>query len=417
MDSPVRYPGMRWLVFVAAGLGMLAANMYLVSFAPILPQIADSLGVPVATATNFMSLYMLFASVSMICGGFFADRFGALPVLFAATLIAAVGSVTLPWTGHTYKMALMSRCLQGIGTGLVFSLLVSVVGVWFPPKERGLVSGLLGTFILLGAVVGFPLSAALFEATKSWQQMSAFLSIAGWIPCAITLGILLAPKPQLPSQSGAHAAPPGGNRFLKAFTEPTTWVVLGLLFCAAWLLQTIFNVTPTYLAAAEPMGIGFGHVTASKLMLAVSVAGVLAPIISGIIQDKVFGTNARPFVFIGYALCAICMFLLLQPMVYKSGALLLITLILAGSGISILLPAIIVFIANSYEPDISGKIFGVCNGIGNFGGALGLFVAGATVAATGNYTMAIICISLAGVLGFILTMLLRNRKQAGTQTA
>ena len=75
-----------------------------------------------------------------------------------------------------------------------------------------------------------------------------------------------------------------------------TWIATLVVFFAAWELQTIYNITPTYLAADAPLGLGLGFMSASKLMLGASIAGVLAPIISGIIQDKVFKSKRNNFV-------------------------------------------------------------------------------------------------------------------------
>ena len=314
----------------------------------------------------------------------------------------------MPWVGNSYQGVLWARIIEGIGTGFAFCTMASVIAVWFPPKERGIVTGLLGTFVILGAVVGFPLSSVIYELTKSWQQMSAWLSILGWISFVMMAVLILGPKPQLPSMAAPELPTQGKSAFSRAFSEPTAWVCLVVLFFGAWLLQTIFNITPTYLAADKPLGIGFGHIGSARFMLGASIAGVFAPIVSGIIQDKFFRSSARPFMFIGFALCAVFMFALLIPVVYTNPLLLMICLVLAGSGISILLPAVVVFIASSYDVRIAGKIFGICNGIGSFGGGAGLIVAGATVAARGNYRLAVTIIALAGAAGFLSVLFLRR---------
>jgi MFS family permease len=213
---------------------------------------------------------------------------------------------------------------------------------------------------------------------------------------------------QLPSQVQAQEKAHPGNAFSNELKEPMFYICIAVSFFSAWLLQTIFNITPTYLSADTPLGIGFGYMTASNLMLGVSLAGVLAPIISGIIQDKIFKANARPFMFIGFALCCIFMYLILLPSVYTNTPLLLVCLILAGSGTAVISAALPLFIGLNYPVQILGRVYGLIAGLGNFGSVTGLYLAGKAVEAKGNYNLAITIISLAALIGFIFVLLLKR---------
>jgi MFS family permease len=380
----------------------------MISFASILPDIAGDLGIDIGTATNFMSLFMLSSAIAVIVGGMLCDRFGILFVLFFSALFASGGALLMPLLGHQYSTTLLARIFVGIGTGFAYSLLSPIMATWFPKKEQGITAGLLGMASALGAVISYPLSSSIFEATGSWQQMSALISIIGWIGFVLTLVLILTPKPTLPSQVQAKEAPPSGDAFKMQLAEPMTWICTLVVFFAAWQLQTIYNITPTYLAADTPLGLGLGYMTASKLMLGASIAGVLAPVVSGIIQDKVLKTNARPFMFIGYALCCVFMYLLLLPFITGSNGLLLVCVILAAAGIAVLYAALPLFVSLNYPLQVIGKVFGIIFGLGAFGGAVGLFAAGAAVDVTGNYHLSITLISLAALVGFICVLFLKR---------
>lgn len=408
MNDSSKYPAMRWLVLLTGGIAVLAGNMYIISFASILTDIAGDLGIDIGTATNFMSMFMLAASIAIIVGGMLCDRFGILFVLMLSFLFASGGAILMPLLGHTYSTALLARIFEGIGCGFAFCLMSPIMATWFPPKEQGIAAGLLGTSTALGAVIGYPLSSGLFAATGSWQVMSAWISIIGWAGFILTVVLMILPKPVLPSQSQAKEAPAAGNVFKRQLAEPMTWICMLVVFFAAWELQTIYNITPTYLAATAPLGLGLGFMTASKLMLGASIAGVLAPIVSGIIQDKVFKTKVRPFMFIGFALCFVFMYLLLLPAVSDSNALLLICIVLAAAGIAVLYAACPLFVSLNYPLQVIGKVFGIIFGLGAFGGAIGLFAAGAAVDARENYHLAITFISLAALVGFICVLFLKR---------
>lgn len=402
------YPAMRWLVLLAGGLALLAGNMYIISFASILTDIAGDLGIDMGAATNFMSVFMLAASMGIIIGGMLCDRFGILFVLILSGLFASGGALLMPLLGHTYSTALIARVFEGIGMGFGSCLMSPIMATWFPPKEQGIAAGLLGMSISLGAVVGYPLSSGIFAATGSWQAMSAWISIVGWIGVVLTLILMAAPKPTLPSQVQAKEAPPSVNAFKRQLAEPMTWICTLVVFFATWQLQSIYNITPTYLAADSPLGLGLGYMTASKLMLGASIAGVLAPLVSGVIQDRVFKTKARPFMFIGYAMCVVFMFLLLLPAVTGSNALLLVCIVLAATGVAVLFAAQPLYVSLNYPLHVIGKVFGIIFGLGAFGGAVGLFVAGRAVNATGNYHLAITLISLTAIVGLICVLFLKR---------
>lgn len=408
MNDSITNPARRWLVLLAGAIAVLAGNMYIISFASILPEIAGNLCIDVGTATNFMSVFMLAASIAIIVGGMLCDRFGISFVLTLSALFASGGALLMPLMGHQYSTALLARTFEGIGTGFAYCLMSPIMAAWFPSNERGLAAGLLGTASALGAVVSYPLSSGLFKATGSWQQMSAWISLIGWAGFAVTLYLIVTPKPQLPSRIQSEEMNPAGNSIRQQLAEPMTWVFTLVVFFAAWLLQTIYNITPTYLAADPPLGLGLGYMISARFMLGASIAGVLAPIVSGIIQDRVFRSDARPFMFIGSALCCIFMYLLLVPEVYSGSAMLMICLILAGSGIAVFYAALPLFVSINYPLQMMGKVWGITSGLGAFGGAVGLFAAGAAVDARGNYHLAITLISLAAMAGFICVLFLRR---------
>ena len=147
-------------------------------------------------------------------------------------------------------------------------------------------------------------------------------------------------------------------------------------------------------------------------MLFFSIAMMLAPIVSGIIQDKVFKTNARPFIFIGFALCCVFMYLISLPVIYTKKPLLILCLIFIGSGIAVLAAAIPLFVGLNYPVHILGKVYGIIAGLGNFGGAAGLYVTALVVETKGNYHFAVTLISLMALIGFLLVFLLKRWKIA-----
>ena len=105
----MEYPRMRWLVFIAGAIALMAGNMFNLSFAAILPEISRSLDVDIVVANTFMWSFMLAVSFSVIVGGFLCDRFGAPLVILLAALLSAGGALLMPWAGNTFSTALVAR--------------------------------------------------------------------------------------------------------------------------------------------------------------------------------------------------------------------------------------------------------------------------------------------------------------------
>jgi MFS family permease len=148
-----------------------------------------------------------------------------------------------------------------------------------------------------------------------------------------------------------------------------------------------------------------------KLMLAVMIAGMIGPVIGGMLQDKVFRGNPKPILLIGFVLCCISIYTIQFPAIYLKLPVLIGSLVLAGAGIQFIYPSIVVLVSNTYSIHIVGKMLGLWMGIGAFGGAAGLFVGGLAIARYGNYNAAISFIAMAAALGFIFGLFLARPKR------
>ena len=412
MDEPIQYPRFRWLVLLAACLGYAGMQINMIAYAPLLADIAKDLGVDMGAATHLMTVFLFTASIALIVGGFLCDRYGIMFTIILGILSTSIPALLMPWIGTSYVVVLWSRIIQGLSAGFLMSVMAPIVAVWFPAQEKGLASGLMGGSISMGAAIGVLAAPAVFLALRSWQQMSAWLSIVGWIALIVALVIVFSPKPQPPSQAQSRGAPiADGAAFKRALYAPITWIGIVTTFFAAWILQTLYNLTPAYLATDKPVGIGFGPMMSGKLMLAVMIAGMIGPVIGGMLQDKVFRGNPKPILLIGFVLCCISIYTIQFPAIYLNLPVLIGSLVLAGAGIQFIYPSIVVLVSNTYSIHIVGKMLGLWMGIGAFGGAAGLFVGGLAIARYGNYNAAISFIAMAAALGFIFGLFLARPKR------
>jgi MFS family permease len=144
--------------------------------------------------------------------------------------------------------------------------------------------------------------------------------------------------------------------------------------------------------------------------VAVTLIGLFAMIVGGIFFDKVFKGKARPAIAIGFVLSGLFAYIILSPAVYGSMGVLVLCLMIAGWGIPFMNPSITAFVAMNYPPAILGRMIGWVFGVGTFGGALGLYLGGNSIGATGSFKMAITMISLAAIVGLVLSFFLKARQ-------
>ncbi len=415
MNESIHPPRFRWWVLFTACLGNTAMQIGMIAYAPLLSEIAKNLNVDIGAATNLMAVFVFLASIGLILGGFLCDRYGILFVIILGLLCSAVPASLMPWIGTSYRPVFLARIVQGLSAGFLLCTMAPIMAIWFPPQEKGLASGFLNGSVSLGSAVGVLAAPAMFLALGNWQQMAAWLSLPGWVALIAAIVAIVSQKPQgIPSQS----RPSGesvieGAAFKRAVSAPITWIGVLLTFFTAWCFMSLYNLTPAYLAADKPVGVGFGPMLSGKLMLAVMIAGMIGPVFGGMLQDKVFRGNARPVLLIGFTLSCVFILTILSPVVYANMPILVVCLILAGVGNAFLYPAIVVFVSTNYPIQIVGKMLGLWMGMGAFGGAAGLFVGGLAVAKFGSYNLGITQTALSAVVGFIFALFLVRPKGKG----
>jgi MFS family permease len=402
MNTSTQYSGLRWLLLLTVSLGYISGSAMIVSIAPILEGIAGELGISMATANNFMMLSMICSVIGLIAGGFLADRFGIFSLLLTGHLCAALPTILMPWIGSSYQAVLVVRMFQGASIGFLLCLMAPIVGRWFPPQQRGLASGLMGMSVSIGFGLGASLGPVLAAVLRNWQQMSACISIISWLGLVLTLILIFVSKRQQISNAETSNVKTADNgAFKRAFTSRATWIGIAMTFFAQWTMQTVQLVVPSYLAAGKPLGVGFGPAISGNLMLVLMIAGIIGPVIAGLLQDKVFHGNPKPVMLIGFILC-VFVWAMAFPFVYGSIPLIGITLVLVGVGTQFIFPCIAVYVSSVYPLHIAGKMLGLWFGIGAVGAVAGLAAVKFALAAYGSYNPAISQIALAALFGLLL---------------
>ena len=180
-------PGSRALTTLLAmltGLGPMSMDMYL----PSLPAIAHVLDAPTARVQLTIAGYLIGFAVGQVIWGPISDRRGRRPVLIAALVLYAAGTLTCA-AAQSIDTLIAARVLQAIGGSGSIVLARAMV--------RDLYSGVRAgrELSLMGAISGFapiaaPMIGGVLQTAFGWRASFIVMAIAG-AAAIIVVGRLL----------------------------------------------------------------------------------------------------------------------------------------------------------------------------------------------------------------------------------
>ena len=158
------------LTLAAVAVAFAAADTYVVVLA--LPEMMGSTGIPIdqlQRAAPIVSGFLLGYVAMLPLIGRIADLRGRLPVLIAALVVFAVGSLV---TALAYDLPSMvaGRFLQGVGGGGLVPATLALVADLYPVERRGVPLGIVSAVQELGSVIG-PLFGAVVLAVADWPAI------------------------------------------------------------------------------------------------------------------------------------------------------------------------------------------------------------------------------------------------------
>ena len=171
-------PGMNRALLWLAALAVMfaAADTYVVVLS--LPDMMSSVGLSVEQlqrAAPIISGFLLGYVAMLPLIGRIADLRGRVPVLIAALVIFAFGSLVTA-VAYDLDSLVAGRFLQGLGGGGLVPVTLALVADLYPVEDRGLPLGIVGAVQELGSVLG-PLYGAVVLAVGSWRDIF-FINLA-----------------------------------------------------------------------------------------------------------------------------------------------------------------------------------------------------------------------------------------------
>jgi predicted MFS family arabinose efflux permease len=181
------------LILFALWLMMFSASSQLIIMVPILPEIAETLGVNAFWRGTLLTAYALSLGVSALITGPASDRIGRRRILIYGTGLMTV-TLTLHTVAADYELLLAMRLLAGVGGGMLSGGSVAYVGDYFPYEKRGWANGWVMSGTAFGQVAGIPIGKVL---ATSFGYRWPFLMFAITMGLATVLIWRFVPRPDV----------------------------------------------------------------------------------------------------------------------------------------------------------------------------------------------------------------------------
>ncbi|QDR78945.1 MFS transporter [Sporomusa termitida] len=288
MERQQEYSQYRWVIMLLMFSSFVLTFLARFAWPPLIPVVVPVLNMNMSQAGAYMMAFYIGYVITQIPAGMLADRFGVRTILGVSLVIEgistwAMGSIT------SFDMGFVLRVVTGLGAGAIMACCARALMEWFPAHERGTAFGLLlaapsGGLLLANYIV--PTLNALF----SWQGAFQGIGIATAI-----LGVLIYLLVKTSDEPKGEKSFFGGFKVFFANRNIVLVAVAG--FCLMWMELGVATWANVYIK-----NLGFTVKEAGTVLIWYSVGGVIAPVISGWVSDRL--GNRKHLVIAAYLISA-----------------------------------------------------------------------------------------------------------------
>ena len=237
--------------------------------------------------------------ITMILGGYLADKYGGKKVLGYALLIWSLFTIITPFFAYQgLWWLILIRILMGLGEGVTFPSWHAIYARWIPFEERTRAVGFTNSGIAAGTLFGFAVTA-LIIANYSWELVFYSFGLLGffwyffWNKMVTSFPEnnkflseeeLHHIKMEAPSKESAPTVP-----LLKLIRNGPFMAIAVATFCNNWSLYTFLSYLPKYVNAPVVqggMGIDLGSNIFIYSILIPSLVSIFSLILGGYLADS-----------------------------------------------------------------------------------------------------------------------------------
>ena len=386
-----------WLILVVLLLFSIAAPLNQFKVPPIIPILMASLGLSVSGAGMLMSVYAVTGLILAIPSGFILQRVG-----FRITGLIAGGSIVigsvLGALSATTGTLLVSRVIEGAGTGFMAVLAPALIAQWFVASRRGTAMGIWSAWVPIGTAVTLIVAPPLAQA-YGWRAVWWFGAIYALAVTVLYL-VVVRPAPLDGAPALADGHPAGASVSSKQVLRNRNIWLLAAAF-AGFIAVVIGSSTylPTFLATQR----GIPLSQAALLAAIPTLVTIFSAPGGGILSDRI-GSRKKPY------LVGIASAIVLAPLAWVAmGPALVVVLVVTGLASGLVPMAIFSAAVEASGHERQGGMAMAIIMVGqNAGLLLGPIVFG-TLAQSVGWTAAFASVAVLAVLGLVAGWLAKVR--------
>ncbi len=359
-------------------LSIVIAYMDRINISVVAPAVMQQYGWSAATMGVIFSTFFWTYAMVQVLGGWIADRWGGRRVLTFAlggwSLVTAMTPLGTRW----WSLAAL-RGILGLGEGMHFPAVHSLVSRWFPPREQTRAITFAWTGIAVGNIVALLLSTWI-TVRWGWPWVFYSFAVVGGVWLLAWMALVTA-DPEAPA--AAHGQPESLPWRLVLRRGPV-WALMIAMFANNWSYFLFLSWLPTYMVKVHGFSMREMGVYATFPYIAQMVLGnVSAWIVDALLARGFRRTPVRKVVqsasFGGAALC-------LVAIPYVSDRYWIVAIVTGVVGFISLNAGALVPNAMDIAPRHAGTIFGFQNTAGHIGAGLVPATAGFLVTLTGTWS-------------------------------
>ena len=415
-------PGPRWVLPLTSAVSfMVALDTQVVATA--LPVIRLHLHASLAALEWTVNAYTLTFAVLLLTGAAVGERLGRRRMLAAGVGLFTAASAACALAPNAGALV-AARAVQGAGAALMLPLALALLSAAFPPERRawalGIFSSVTGIAVLAGPVVGGAVTQGLAWTWIFWLNvpigvimipliLTRMTASAGTRASLDPIGLLLATGGALGLVWALIRANGSGWASPEIVATLTTGALLAIGF-VAWELRTSHPMIPVRLFGQRVFAAGNVAAFTVFAMLFALVFFMAQFLQTGLGYDPL-GTGLRllpgwamltliaPFagtliarvgerLLIAGGMTAAAAGLIWIALIARTGLPyedLVAPLVLAGSGVSVAVPATMSAVMTSVPPQAIGQASGTLNMLRQLGSVFGIAICAAVFAAHGGY--------------------------------
>lgn len=185
LHNPNKQPLMSWIVWGLGCLFYFYECLLQVSPSVMSNELMRDFSVTSQTLGLLSGIYFYSYSAMQLPGGVLLDYFGPHKLLTLATLVCALSTIAFGMTDNFF-MACVARLMIGFGSAFAVVGTLKLAANWFPAQQFALLTGLMVTIGMMGAIGGEAPLALLID-NFGWRHSLLILGIIGLVLALLIL--------------------------------------------------------------------------------------------------------------------------------------------------------------------------------------------------------------------------------------